>query len=317
MIKAINWNAIEDEKDNEVWKTVIANFWVPEKIAVSNDLQSYSTLSEEEKFVLTRVFGGLTLLDTLQSEVGVASLVADAITPHEKAVLNNFAFFESIHAKSYSNIFSTLCSSAEIEEIFRWVQENQYLAYKQKLVAEHYEGDDPIMRKAASVLLESFLFYSGFYIAFYWSSRAKMTNTADMIRLILRDEALHGYYIGFKLQKALQALPDHEVKIYHQKTYTLLNDLYENEMKYTADLYDRMGSGVTEDVKNFVRYNGNKALANMGMKPAFTDAATQVSASIMTSLNPVSKETHDFFSSAGSSYVIGIVEETTDDDWDL
>ena len=65
---------------------------------------------------------------------------------------------------------------------------------------------DPLKRKVASTLLESFLFYSGFYLPMYWSSRAKLTNTADLIRLIIRDEAVHGYYIGYKYQKGLEKL---------------------------------------------------------------------------------------------------------------
>ena len=69
---------------------------------------------------------------------------------------------------------------------------------------DYYQGDDPLKRKVASTLLESFLFYSGFYLPMYWSSRAKLTNTADLIRLIIRDEAVHGYYIGYKFQKGLE-----------------------------------------------------------------------------------------------------------------
>ena len=36
----------------------------------------------------------------------------------------------------------------------------------------------------------------------YWSSRAKLTNTADLIRLIIRDEAVHGYYIGYNYRES-------------------------------------------------------------------------------------------------------------------
>jgi hypothetical protein len=32
----------------------------------------------------------------------------------------------------------------------------------------------------------------------------KLTSTADLIRLIIRDEADHGYYIGYKFQKGLE-----------------------------------------------------------------------------------------------------------------
>src|SRR5215217_7157276 len=118
--KAINWNRIEDEKDKEIWDRVTANFWLDTKIALSNDLKSWATLSEKEKDLTKKVFGGLTLLDTLQSTIGVSSLKDDIATPHEDAVLDNIQFMEAVHTKSYSSIFSTLCSSKEIDEIYEW-----------------------------------------------------------------------------------------------------------------------------------------------------------------------------------------------------
>lgn len=315
IFEAINWNKIEDEKDVEIWNRLVSNFWVPEKIALSNDLPSWGTLTEEEKLATMRVFTGLTLLDTVQATVGAISLMPDAITPHEEAVYTNIAFMESIHAKSYSSIFSTLCSSKEIEETFRWSRENEYLQRKAEIVLGYYHGDDPLKKKIASTLLESFLFYSGFYLPFYWSSRAKLTNTADIIRLIVRDEALHGYYIGYKYQKGLEkesAERKEELKAY---TYDLLMELWENEEEYTQELYDPLG--LTEDVKKFLRYNANKALQNLGYDAMFSKDSTNVSAVIMASLNPSGDETHDFFSGGGSSYVMGKAEETDDSDWDF
>ena len=206
-VSAINWNRVQDEKDAEVWDRLTGNFWLPEKVPVSNDIPSWGTLTAHEKQLTMRVFTGLTLLDTIQGTVGAVSLIPDALTPHEEAVYTNIAFMESVHAKSYSNIFSTLCSTVEIDEAFRWSEENPNLQRKAEIVMNFYKGDDPLKRKVASTLLESFLFYSGFYLPMYWSSRAKLTNTADMIRLIIRDEAVHGYYIGYKFQKGL-ALED-------------------------------------------------------------------------------------------------------------
>jgi ribonucleoside-diphosphate reductase beta chain len=111
---------------------------------------------------------------------------------------------ESVHAKSYSSIFSTLCATTDIDDAFRWSEENVNLQRKAEIVLNYYHGDNPLKRKVASTLLESFLFYSGFYLPMYWSSRAKLTNTADLIRLIIRDEAVHGYYVGYKFQKGME-----------------------------------------------------------------------------------------------------------------
>src|SRR5512141_1648406 len=99
-VSAINWNRLQDEKDAEVWDRLTGNFWLPEKVPVSNDIPSWNTLT------------------------------ADALTPHEEAVYTNIAFMESVHARSYSNIFSTLCSTAEIDDAFRWSEENPNLQRK-------------------------------------------------------------------------------------------------------------------------------------------------------------------------------------------
>ena len=314
-VQAINWNRIPDPKDQEVWDRLTGNFWLPEKVPLSNDIPSWGRLSEQEQTLVMRVFTGLTLLDTVQGTVGAVSLIPDAVTPHEEAVYTNIAFMESVHAKSYSQIFSTLSSTKQIDEAFRWSEFNEPLQKKAKIVMSYYQGDDPEKRKVASTLLESFLFYSGFYLPMHYSSHGELTNTADIIRLIIRDEAVHGYYIGYKFQKALEkASPERraEMKDY---TFSLLMELYDNEEEYTEDLYDPVGW--TEEVKTFLRYNANKALMNLGYEGLFPSEATEVNPAILASLSPNADENHDFFSGSGSSYVIGKAENTEDEDWDF
>jgi ribonucleoside-diphosphate reductase beta chain len=314
-LKAINWNRVQDEKDLEVWNRLTSNFWLPEKVPLSNDIPAWNTLTAQEQQLTIRVFTGLTLLDTIQNTVGAPTLMADAVTPHEEAVLSNIAFMEAVHAKSYSSIFSTLCSMKEIDEAYRWSEENPYLNLKEDIILKYYEGDDPLKKKIASVVLESFLFYSGFYLPMYWSSRGKLTNTADLIRLIIRDEAVHGYYIGYKFQEGFKKLSSEEQEELKGFAYGLIMELYDNEIKYTEDLYDSVG--LTEDVKTFLHYNANKALNNLGFEAMFPPNITKVSAEILSALSPGSEENHDFFSGSGSSYVMGKVEATDDEDWDF
>lgn len=314
-VQAINWNRIEDEVDSQVWDRLTSNFWLPEKVPLSNDVPSWRTLKPHEQVMTTRVFTGLTMLDTIQGTVGAVSLIPDALTPHEEAVYTNIAFMESVHAKSYSSIFSTLISTAEIDDAFRWSEENEFLQRKAQIILDFYYGDDPLKRKVASTMLESFLFYSGFYAPMYWSSRAKLTNTADLIRLIIRDEAVHGYYIGYKFQQGLKQVDQARREELKEYTFSLLYELYDNEESYTEDLYDPLG--LTEDVKMFLRYNANKALMNLGYESLFPKEATAVSPNILAALSPNADENHDFFSGSGSSYVMGKAVNTEDEDWDF
>lgn len=220
-----------------------------------------------------------------------------------------------VHAKSYSSIFQTLASSEQIEWAFRWAESNDLLVKKSQIINKYYDGKDPLMRKAASVALESFLFYSGFFWPFYLSSRGMLTNTADIIRLILRDEAVHGYYIGYKLQLAAKKLTENERTELQDKITSMMLELYALEEEYTERLYDPVG--LTEKVKVYLRYNANKAMMNMGYHALFPAESTRVDPEILSQMSPDTSENHDFFSGSGASYVMGTAEETSDEDWDF
>ena len=314
-IRAINWNRIQDDKDLEVWGRLTSNFWLPEKVPLSNDIPSWATLTPTEQQLTIRVFTGLTLLDTIQNGVGAIRLMADVQTPHEEAVLSNISFMEAVHARSYSSIFSTLCSTPDVDDAYRWSEENTFLQHKAALIMAQYDSGDSLKKKIASVFLESFLFYSGFYLPMYWSSRAKLTNTADLIRLIIKDEAVHGYYIGYKFQREIERLPEARKQEIKDFAFDFLLELYDNEARYTEELYD--GVGLSEDVKKFLHYNANKALMNLGYEALFPPEACKVNAAILSALSPNADENHDFFSGSGSSYVIGKAIATEDEDWDF
>ena len=314
-IQAINWNRIQDDKDLEVWNRLTSNLWLPEKVPLSNDLPGWQTLDKQQQQLTIRVFTGLTLLDTIQNVIGAPGLMEDAITPHEEAVLSNISFMEAVHARSYSSIFSTLCNTQDVDAAYQWSEENAPLQNKARIILEHYQADDPLKKKIASVFLESFLFYSGFWLPMYWSSRGKLTNTADLIRLIIRDEAVHGYYIGYKYQQALAAADDLRREELQQFAYDLLLALYENEVAYTEALYADVGW--VEEVKTFLHYNANKALMNLGYEALFPAELTAVNPAILSALSPNADENHDFFSGSGSSYVMGKAVETEDEDWNF
>lgn len=309
---AVNWNAIEDMIDKLTWEKLTEQFWLDTRIPLSNDLDDWRTLSDAERDVVAKVFGGLTLLDTLQSQDGVNVLKRDVRSQHEEAVLNNIEFMESVHAKSYSSIFSTLNTKSEIEEIFAWTNSNEYLQKKAAIINDIYQNGTALQRKVASVLLESFLFYSGFFAPLYYLGNNKLANVAEIIKLIIRDESVHGTYIGYKFQLAYNQLSETEQEELKNWVFQLTYTLYSNEVKYTQMLYDQIGW--TEKVKVFIRYNANKALQNLGFDPLFPDTAEDVDPIVMNGIS-TGTSNHDFFSQVGNGYLLGAVEAMEDDDY--
>lgn len=312
--KSIDWNTLEDNLDKATWDKLNAQIWLDTRIPVSNDLDDWRKLSEPEREVVKRAFVGLTLLDTLQSEEGAHVLMKDARTQHEKAVLNNIAFMESVHAKSYSTIFSTLCNKKEIEELFQWANNHELLQRKAELVNTIYQNGTPLQKKVASTLLESFLFYSGFFTPLYYVGQNKLANVAEIIKLIIRDESVHGAYIGAKHAIAFNELSEDEQQKHLDWTYDLVYQLYEIEEAYSRFVYDSVGW--TEDVLAFVRYNANKALMNLGLDPLFAETAEDVNPIIMNGIS-TGTSNHDFFSQVGNGYLLGEAEAMSDDDYNF
>jgi len=114
------------------------------------------------------------------------------------------------------NIFLTLEPSKRINELFEWVKENPYLQKKGTIIKKYYDDivDNYTLAKAmsASVALETFLFYSGFYYPLYMAGQGKLVGSGEIINLIIRDESIHGVYTGLNYQELLKALTKEQVE---------------------------------------------------------------------------------------------------------
>lgn len=309
-IRPVNWNKV-DEWSKQIWDTLNTNFWLPERIEMPADLPGWRRLPANEKQAFLNVFAGLTMLDTLQGDVGAVRLLRDAKDPFQEAILANIIHMEQIHAQSYSNIFATLVSEEESDEAFAWAEDNKYLQYKQDKILAAYEGEDYMKVQIASVFLESALFFSGFGLPFHYAGRGKLTNTADMIRLILRDEAIHGYAIGTWYQRNLAEESEERRQELMAYTVELAMDLYDNEEEFTRLVYDEIG--LTNIILPYVRWNWNKAMMNLGYDPIFQTTLSDIDPVLASSLSQ--QENGDFFSGA-TTYFVGKTEEISDNDFE-
>jgi len=314
-MKAVNWNRPDDDFTLAFWNQNIMQFWTDEEIPLSDDKMCWLTLNDAERDTFKKVLGGLTLLDTVQGGIGMPKILEHVEGLQRKAVLGFMGMMEQIHAKSYSSIFTTLASGEEIDDIFRWVESNARLQTKAETITRYYNRIETkkelYLAMAASVLLESYLFYSGFFYPLYLAGQGKMTSSGEIIDLILRDESIHGLYVGVLAQEVLANLDPGERKEARETVYGLLHFLHENEERYTEELYTAIG--LTDEVKTFVRYNANKALLNLGLDPCFPDE--EVNPIVFNGISTRTKQ-HDFFSKKGNGYIRTIhVEPLSDDDF--
>ncbi len=318
-MRAVNWNKKEDDFSLMFWKQNIAQFWTEEEIAVSSDKNTWAQLSKEERVAYKRVLGGLTLLDTKQGGEGMPLVLVHLENLQAKSVLAFMGAMEEVHAKSYSHIFTTLATEEEIDDIFEWVDKHPLLEKKAGIVTSYYRRllkpevtkKELYMAMVASVFLESYLFYSGFFYPLYLAGQGKLTASGEIINLIIRDESIHGVFVGILAQQIFAELSAEDQQEVQKETQELLMELYEIEMAYTEEIYTSIG--LVEDVNRFVRYNANKGLMNLGLEPKFEEE--EINPIVLNGLRTDTKN-HDFFSVKGNGYVKATnVEKLSDDDF--
>lgn len=314
--KAVNWNQKEDGFTQVFWEQNVKQFWLPEEVPISKDLKSWSELNDDEKKLYKRVLAGLTLLDTKQANDGVPSMMSLTEDFQRKAVLSFMGTMEEIHAKSYSSIFTTLLSTTEINELFQWIEEEPTLQRKAELVLAQYKNTtnpkNLYLSMVTSVFLESFLFYSGFFYPLYLAGQGKMVASGEIISLILRDESLHGKYIGLLAQEIYNEFDEETKKEVNAKRDEIREALMENEENYTRLIYE--GTNLEDEVINFLRFNANTAMNNLGFEAVYE--VSPVNPIVLNGLSTETK-THDFFSTKGNGYQKGVYEELEDEDFNF
>lgn len=314
--KALNWNSADNDYVEIFWEQNLRQFWIDTEYIPSRDIDSWNSLNKDMQQAYLYVLGGLTLLDTLQSHTGMPRIIDHIDSLQCRSVLSYMGMMETIHAKSYSTIFTTVTNTAEIDATFEWVENNPQLQYKAKKIDAYYQklndinapARDVYMALCASVYLETYLFYSGFFLPLWLSGQGQMVASSDIIKKIIADESIHGVFVGLLSQEIYAKFSEEEKQSVRQELKELLYDLYNNEMIYTEEVYGPIG--LVDEVDQYIRYNANKALMNLGFEEEFE--ITEVNPIILNGLN-VSTTQHDFFSKKSTNYEKVIEVDHLDD----
>lgn len=331
-----NWNENEDIYTQAFYEQNLSQFWRPEDISLQSDLNVWMTLPEEVKTAYAENLLILTFLDTYQGDIGmpVVSRSMDEVSHHQKKAVINFmaAMENAVHAKSYSNIFMTYMKNEEITDLYEWGNNNKVLQQMMDKIVGYYRDLDKFNYEkqygfskefnedefkiaqykamVTSVFLETCLFYSGFYYPLYFYGQGKLMQAGEIINLILRDESVHGLYIGLLSQEILKSLTEFQRKDLYNWAIDLLLYLYELQLELVEMVYDKVD--LSHDVKKFVRYNANKALMNLGYEPYFP--YEEVNPVVLNGLNTETK-TMDNFSMKGNGYQKMKSESLKDEDF--
>lgn len=199
-------------------------FWRPEEVEVTRDAADFKNLTEQEQHIFTSNLKRQILLDSLQGRSPTIAFQPLVSVPELEVWIQAWAFFETIHSRSYSHIirniysnpseiFDTMMSIEEIadcaKDISKYYDELiEHSMYYQlfgegthtvrsgeaekTIVISRFELKRRLWRALMSVnVLEGIRFYVSFACSWAFAEQKKMEGNAKIIKFIARDENLH------------------------------------------------------------------------------------------------------------------------------
>lgn len=268
-----NLNNVKYQWANHLYRTMMGNFWIPEKIDLTQDKNDYENLTDYEKEAYDGILSFLIFLDSIQTN-NIPN-VSDYITaPEINLVLSIQTFQEAIHSQSYQYLIESILSKEIRNSIYDKWRNNKILFERNKYIAEIYQNfldsqTDENFAKViiADYLLESLYFYNGFNFFYLLASRNRMMGTSDIIKLINRDELSHVVLFKQMIKEIKNENPyffDDEI------IYDMFKKAVSQEINWTNHILGNKILGITEETtEKYTKWLANERLIMIGLKPLF------------------------------------------------
>lgn len=264
-----NLNNIKYDWSISLYRKMVEQFWIPERIDVTQDTIDYNNLTEYERKAYKGTLSFLIFLDSIQT-INIPRISDYISAPEICLVLSVHQFQEAIHAQSYQYLIETIIPYHDRNLIYDYWRNDNILLERNKYIANIYQNfsDNPSKDNfekvlVANYILESIYFYNGFNLFYNLASRHLMQGTSDIIKLINKDELVH--IVLF--QRLIQ-----ELNIDKNIIYELMGIAVEHEIYWTNHIIGDNLLGINkESTEQYTKNLANKRLISLGLKKLYSE----------------------------------------------
>jgi ribonucleoside-diphosphate reductase beta chain len=272
----INLNQSKYPWTKALYRGMVGNHWVPEKVDLTSDLQDYFDMEPETRRCFDGILSFLVFLDSLQT----ANLpsVGEYITAPEVSLLLAFQHQqEAIHSLSYAYLIETLIPKERKEQIYEFWRDDDMLYQRNEYVAKLYQGfqDEPNDANfwsmiIANYLLEGLYFYNGFNFFYGLAAQGKCLGTSDMIRYINRDEHTHCLMFQGIIQEIRREFPE---MANEKVAQDMVREAVDQEVAWTNHILGESQLGVTPTTTlAYTRWLANQRMVAAGFEAPYPGA---------------------------------------------
>ncbi|HAC63839.1 MAG TPA: ribonucleotide-diphosphate reductase subunit beta [Cyanothece sp. UBA12306] len=286
------------------------NFWIPQRLDITQDVTDYANLTEDERYAYDGILSYLTFLDSVQT-CNIPHLKSSVTAPEVSLCMAEQISQEGMHNQSYQYIIESIIPSDRRTQVYEFWRTDKVLKERCQFIANLYQKyiDDPTSENyfvalMADFLLEGLYFYNGFIYFYNLASRMLMPGSADIFKMINRDELSHVRLYQKLIPEARKVFP-HSV----DQIYDMFDRAVQYECQWTNHIVGNNILGITESsTEQYTKYLANIRLRSIGLDPLYPDIKYNKSPyTHLERFSDTKKEAHtkaNFFEATVTSYVM-------------
>mgnify|MGYP001569084681 CR=1 FL=1 len=256
-----------------LYRVMLANFWIPEKVDLSQDKIDYKNLEKAELKAFEGILSFLTFLDSIQTN-NIPRIAEYVTAPEVTTLLAIQEYQEVIHSQSYAYILESIIPSERRKNVYELWRSDSVLFERNKYIADTYQSfiEKPTDENFAKVLvanyiLESLYFYNGFIFFYNLASRNIMQGTSDEIRYINRDELTHIRIFQNIITTVNQ---ENEGFIKEEMVHELFDFATKQEIGWTNHIIGNNVTGMNEKTtEQYTKYLANQRIVSLGFSELY------------------------------------------------
>lgn len=259
-----------------IYDEMRANVWSHTEVDVSKDKTCYegagaNAMLPEERQFYNRNLARLSNLDGIQAGNLALSISPHITSPEFAMALGEQTSQEYVHVRTYTKMIDTFAIDPDsihsmylTDELLK--KNNEFILKMSKIIRTDYTPQNFMFAIVYNLALEWLFFNEGFFNFYLLGRRNKMRYSIKNIRLIHRDERIHGKLFLYMWECLFKEFPELFKKDALEQAKEILRLASEMEQEWSSYTVADGILGKTKEIgSQFVKFRTNECSVPLGL----------------------------------------------------
>ncbi len=247
------------------YKQAVASFWTSEEVDLASDIRDWESLTDAEKFFISRVLAFFAASDGIVNENLVGKFCDEVQIPEARCFYGFQIAMENIHSETYSLLIDTFIKNKdEKASLLNAIETVPCVKKKAEWALRWITNSKRFAERLVAFAVVEGIFFSGSFCAIFWlKKRGLMPGLTFSNELISRDEGLHCEF-ACELYSMLEG------KLTDDEIYSIVGDAVKHEKEFICESLELSLIGMNKELMStYIEFCADRLIVALGSEKLY------------------------------------------------